>query len=123
MVTVLVAVNLLIAGVCLYVAWRLWQVRSALATAADVLTVAERNTRRVLQNAPQAIVQGQVGTYELRQHYQRLMIQLRQVQQVLALVGLGQVAWQQYHRHHEARRSIQQLPSSRRRRWNAPRNV
>ena len=123
MVTVIIVLNLLIAGVCLYVSWRLWQMRSALANAADVLTVAEQNTRRVLQNAPQAIVQGQVGTYELRQHYQRLTLQLRQVQQILALVGLGQVAWQQYHRYRGSRRSAHPVPSPKRRRLNSPRNV
>lgn len=122
MVTVIVVLNLLIAATCLYIACRLWQLRSALAIAADILTIAERNTRRVLQNAPQAIIQGQVGTYELRQHYQRLIVQLHQVQQVLALVGLGQVAWQQYHRHRSSHRSTQQIPSSKRR-LNTSRNV
>ncbi|HEY9664969.1 MAG TPA: hypothetical protein V6C65_41545, partial [Allocoleopsis sp.] len=73
------------------------QLRRQLATVADILTDAECSTSNLLQQAPEAIVQGQLGVYHLRQHYQLLSLRLRQVQQILAVVGLGQIVWQRYH--------------------------
>lgn len=98
MVTVVLALNLLIALLCLYVAWRIWRVRLSLGHIADILTAAERSTHAALHNAPQAIVRGQTGTYLLRLKYQQLALQLQKVQQILTLLGLGQLAWQRYGR-------------------------
>ncbi|MDX2215101.1 MAG: hypothetical protein SFY66_17575 [Oculatellaceae cyanobacterium bins.114] len=88
MVTVVVILNSLIGLACLYAAWRVWRLRQALATIADSLIAAERNTHRVLNNAPNAIIKGQLGVYQVRQQTQ----QLQKVQQILALVSsLGQL--------------------------------
>lgn len=96
MVTVIVSLNLFIALFCLVVVWRVMQLRRQLATVADILTDAECSTSNLLQQAPEAIVQGQLGVYHLRQHYQLLTLRLQQVQQILAVVGLGQFVWQRY---------------------------
>lgn len=109
MVTVVLVLNGLLTLLCLYAAWQVWRWRSILANAADALTAAERVTHRVLRGAPQAIVTGQVGTTQLRQQYRILMLQLQQIQQILALLGLGQFAWRQYRRQFWQRRSHQAL--------------
>ena len=90
MLTVVVALNVLISLLCFYVAWQLWNVRRALAVAADAVANAERDTYNVLHGAPNAIGQGQVGIQGLRVSYQQLEIQLQRVQQVLALLSLVQ---------------------------------
>lgn len=98
MVTTVLILNGLIALVCLYAAWQVCRLRSTLAAIADALTTAERVTHRVLHGAPQAITTGQLGTAQMRQQYRLLTLQLQQVQQVLTLLGMGQLLWRQYQR-------------------------
>jgi hypothetical protein len=105
MVTVVLVLNGLLALLCLYVAWQIYCWRSILANVADTLTAAERSTQRVLHSAPPAIATGQVGSAHLRQQYRLLTLQLQQVRQILALLGLGQLVWQQYRRQPMQRRS------------------
>lgn len=94
MVTVVVAINILIALINFYIAWRVWQIRRVLAGAANAILAADRNTYGVLHGAPGAIAQGQKGTKAAREQYRRLEVQLQQLQQILALIGLGQRLWQ-----------------------------
>jgi len=96
MVTVVIVLNLLIATGCLSVAWQVWKLRSALSNAADALLSAERATHRVLRGAPQGIGKGETGVYHLRQKYQLLEVKLLRVQQILKLLGVGQLVWQRY---------------------------
>jgi hypothetical protein len=90
MVMVVVVLNVLISLLCLYVAWSVWNLRQALAVAADVLSNFDRDTHNVLHGAPNGISQGQLGVRSLRGSYRQLEIQLQQVQQVLAFLGLVQ---------------------------------
>lgn len=98
MLTVVLVLNLLIAGLCWYVAWRVWQLRRALAKVTAALVVAERCTHQVLQGAPDFLMQGQTGAYQLRNQYQQVLLRLQQVKQILSLLGLGQFVWRQYFR-------------------------
>jgi len=93
MVTVVVVANLLIALTCLYVAWRVWQIRRVLAIAADVVAIAERNTYNVLSRAPQGISRGQIGTSQLRSRYQKLRLQVQRLEEILQLINLLQRSW------------------------------
>lgn len=96
MVAVIIVINLLIATVCWYVAWRVWKLRSALSKAADALISAERATHSVLSGAPRGIGKGETGVRQLRQQYRLLEVKLLRVQQILKLLGLGQLVWQWY---------------------------
>lgn len=119
MVIVVLILNVLIALLCFYVAGRVWQLRSALARAADALAIAERYTRRVLSGAPDAILCRQQGVDQLHQQYQRVVLQLQQVERILALLGLGQVVWRWY----AQRRSLEQIHAAfteNERRYNSP---
>ncbi|HEY9619912.1 MAG TPA: hypothetical protein V6C78_06070 [Crinalium sp.] len=93
MLIIVLSLNGLIALGCLYGVWRVVKLRRSLSRAADALTTAEQICHRVLHNAPEAIMQGQLGSYELRQYYRQLKPQLRQAQQILALFGMGQAIW------------------------------
>lgn len=96
MLTVVLILNLLIAGLCWYVVWRVWQLRHALSRVTNALIVAERSTHRVLYQAPEAILRGQSNTYQLRYQYQQVLLQIQKVRQILTLLGLGQMIWRQY---------------------------
>lgn len=67
--------------------------RKALANAANVLISVERITYNTLHGAPKAIMSGQIGIRGLKERYQELEVQWQRVQQVLALLGLGQNIW------------------------------
>lgn len=90
MVTLVLVFNLLVATLCFFVAWRIWQLRKALARAANALTLAEQKTHAVLHRAPPAIQRGQVGTYELRQRYQHLERQVQTLKQVMLVLSTAQ---------------------------------
>lgn len=98
MVTVVVILNLLIALLCLYVAWRMWQLRRVLAKATDALIAAEHSTHQVLSDAPEFVLRGQGGVAHLRKQYLRAALQLQKAQQILTLLGLGQFVWKRYGR-------------------------
>ncbi|MBD1870236.1 hypothetical protein H6F88_23465 [Oculatella sp. FACHB-28] len=105
MVMVVVTLNCLIASCCLFAAWRIWRLRRFLAKVTSTLTAAERSTYAVLYGAPQGIGSGQTGIYQLRRSYQQLQPQLRQLQQILGWVRLGQKAWLGRSRFLSSRRS------------------
>jgi hypothetical protein len=95
-IVVVIILNLLIATGCLGMAWQVWKLRSALSKAADAMVSAERATHRVLSVAPQGIGKGETGVHHLRQQYRLLEVKLLRVQQILKLLGLGQLVWQWY---------------------------
>jgi hypothetical protein len=95
MVTIVVILNLAIALCCFYVVRWVGRWRRRFARAANALEAAERHTHRVLRNAPEAIRQGQLGTYQLRQEFQALELKLLRARQVLSLLGMGWFLWQQ----------------------------
>jgi ParB-like chromosome segregation protein Spo0J len=109
MVAVVIVLNLLIGVGCLVVARRVWKLRSALSKAADALISAERATDKVLSGAPRGIGKGETGVRSLRRQYQNLEVKLLRVQQILKLLGLGQLVWQWYGKRYGKRYS-QKLP-------------
>ncbi len=95
MLTVVITVNVLIAGFCFFVAWKVWQLRRVLVKVTTALDRAERSTHRVLYGAPDAIRRGELGIHQLRQRYRQLEPQLAQAQQALSILSLGRFVWQQ----------------------------
>ncbi|MEB3294724.1 MAG: hypothetical protein VKJ24_16330 [Synechococcales bacterium] len=86
MLTVVLVLNACLATFCFYLAWQVWQFRKALVQATEALTLAEQATHETLVGAPEAILQGQIGTYQLRQSYRQLEGQLRQAEKGLVLL-------------------------------------
>ncbi|MBO1346300.1 MAG: hypothetical protein EBE86_002345 [Hormoscilla sp. GUM202] len=85
---IVIALNLLISLLCLFVAFRVWRLRQTLSRVADALISAELETHAILHPAPHSIIKGQRGTSALRRQYRSLMNQVKQVQQILAIVSL-----------------------------------
>lgn len=94
MLTVVLVMNGLIGLVCLFVAWRLWRLKNQLSRTADTLISVERSVHRVLHGAPAYITRGQSSTHRLRHKLQQLELQLQRIQQVMALLSVGQMLWQ-----------------------------
>lgn len=99
MITAVVVLNMFIAFGCLWMAVRLWRIRSFLRCAADELIEAERKTHLVLQNAPAAIQRGQIGVYTLRQQVLGLAPTVQQAQQAIALLSYSVSLGQRLSRH------------------------
>jgi hypothetical protein len=94
MVVVVVAINLLIALVLLYVAWRIRQLKRRIVRITDKIIAIERSIHLSLNGAPDRIMKGQRGLYNLRQPDRPLVLKLQQLQRALTLFGLGQQIWQ-----------------------------
>lgn len=105
--TVVLIFNVLLALLCLYVTWQVCRLRAALTNIADTLIIAEHVTHQVLHKAPRCISTRQTGAYQLRQNYQVLTLQMQKIQQILTLLGLGQLVLRQY----QQSRGIQRSPS------------
>lgn len=93
MITVVV-INLTLALILVYVAWRVWQLRLQLAAIAASLSTYERNIQAALAIAPKAIATSQLGIHQLRQPPLQ-DLELLRLQQVLTLLGVAQQIWQQ----------------------------
>jgi hypothetical protein len=89
MIILVLIFNAILAAMCFYIAWQLWLWRQALAQVADALIDAERVTHEVLNGAPEGILQGQIGSHQLRQSYRQLDSQRRQVQKLLGFLSFG----------------------------------
>jgi hypothetical protein len=94
MVTVVVVINLAVALMLVYVAWRVWQLRLQQAQVADILSTYERSIHAGLRGAPKAIATARLGIHTLRQGSLPPDLQLLRLQQVLTLLGIGQQIWQ-----------------------------
>lgn len=91
----LIALDLAIALLGLYLTWQVWKLRRTLANVADTVTSIERQTHRVLTEAPAVLAKGQHRTRQARQLYQQLQQQLQQLQQIFTLLGWGRRLWRE----------------------------
>jgi hypothetical protein len=93
MLIAVVIINLVISGVCFYIAAKVWKIRRTIARFEIGITAIERCSSNVLSMSPDFLGKRQQGVRQLRRHYQQLELQLQQVQQLLGLLGLGRMLW------------------------------
>lgn len=89
MVVVVVLLNLLLALYLLHLTLHVWRLRRSFSQATNALIIAERSTHAVLHGAPQAILNGQLTTRELKENYRQLQPKLQRARRALALVSMG----------------------------------
>lgn len=94
MVAIVVSVNLIIALACCYGAWRIWRLRRVLGQIANALVAWEPPSQQVLQ----PVLKMQANVTKRRDRYIALRLQLRQLKQILVLIGVGQRFWIRYRR-------------------------
>jgi hypothetical protein len=93
MVIAVVIINLILSGVFFFVAWRLWKLKQTIDGATEAILNADRVTYDVLHGTPAALLQGELGTRNLRTQYQQVELQLLRFRQIVQLLSLGQAAW------------------------------
>lgn len=97
MVVTIVIINVLIASILLYVARRIWLLRQRIQRINNTLIAVNRSAGAALAGIPNAIYQGQMGIYQLKQRNEPLQVQIQRVKQVLSLLSIGQQAWQRFY--------------------------
>lgn len=93
-----ITVNLLITCVNCFVVWRVWQWRRRFSKTARVLTRVEQRLHRILTPASNVIMTGQARSQTLRQLDAQLNRQLRQLQQLLTVLGWIPLLWRSLRR-------------------------
>ncbi|MBD2482239.1 MULTISPECIES: hypothetical protein [Planktothrix] len=93
MLITVIIINILISLVCLYIARKIWLFTLMINRLEKRLILMERNTRFVLERAPNFIDYGQQGSAQLRQNYKQLQRQLQQLNQAMALVSFAVRFW------------------------------
>ena len=91
---VIILINVLISAICLYLAWKLWQIGRQVENAAQAVLDAERATYNVLHPSPEAIAPATTGIRNLRQQYGHLQEQSERAGRLLAIANLlTKVLW------------------------------
>lgn len=89
MIAVVIGLNLSIASLCLFVAWRLWQLHRPLRELSQRLYQGLQQARQAhRQDIPDQILRSQRGTATLRRQHAALRQQLRLLGQIIAVLGL-----------------------------------
>ncbi|MEY2857308.1 MAG: hypothetical protein RLZZ74_1620 [Cyanobacteriota bacterium] len=87
MIFLIIAVNLLITLLNIYIAIRIWQLRMIIVRIANILLSYEGYFSILLQAAPQVIYQGQDNVSQIRQQYQLWQLQTVQFRQLFWLLN------------------------------------
>jgi hypothetical protein len=111
MLIFVIVFNLFLTLFNLYIAFRLWKLRRVLARVTKTLTMVERRLHRIFYPAPEIVLKGKQGTHELRQHYQRLLVQVELIEKILGLVSLGVGIWRRQLRGKRRLRSEKLFPA------------
>ena len=93
MLFLIIAVNLSISLLNLYIAIRIWQLRILTIRITAILINYERYFNLVLSVAPQVIYRGQNNIYLTRQRYQLLQLRKEQIRQLFFLLNQSYRIW------------------------------
>lgn len=87
MVWIVVGINLLLSLGLLWAAWQVWQMRFALAAAADSVDSWANASQRGLSGSPPAILIVQKGSSALKQKYWAFLPQIQKIRLILFTLG------------------------------------
>lgn len=93
MIFLIIAVNLSITLLNVYIAIRIWQLRIIIARITTILLNYEIYFNILLQAAPQVIYQGQDNVAQIRQRYQLLQLQTAKLRQLFWLLSQSYQIW------------------------------
>ena len=93
MIYVIVAINLSITLLNIYIALRIWQIRLITARITAILINYENYFNLVLSATPQLIYQGQNNLNQVRKRYQLLQLQVTKTRQLIWLVNWSFQIW------------------------------
>ena len=93
MIFIIIAFNLSITLLNIYIAIRIWQLRELIARINTILINYEGYFNFMLRIAPQAIYQGQSNIAQMRQRYQQLRLQTIKIKQLIWLLNQSYQVW------------------------------
>lgn len=93
MIFLIIAINLSITLLNIYIAIRIWQLRLLIARITAILVNYENYFNVVLKVAPKVIYQGENNIYHVRKSYQILQFQVIKVRQLLWLLNWSYQIW------------------------------
>lgn len=87
MIFLIIAVNLSITLLNIYIAIRIWQLRQLIARIATIFVSYEDYFDTVLRITPQVLYRGQNNIYLARRRYQLLQLQIAKIEQLIWLLA------------------------------------
>lgn len=93
MIFLIVAINLSITLLNIYIAIRIWQLKLLVVRINAILINYEKYFAVVLQAAPIVIDRGQNNIVRIRQRYQLLQLQIAKIQQLIWLINWSYRTW------------------------------
>lgn len=93
MIYLIVAINLSITLLNIYIAIRIWQLRLLIIRITAILINYESYFNVLLQAAPTVIYRGQNSIYQIRQRYQLLQFQITKIRQLIWLLTWSYRTW------------------------------
>ena len=93
MIFIIIAINLSITLLNIYIAIRIWQLRRLIARISKIFANYEGYFVLLLKVAPQVIYQGQSNVSQVRHRYQRLKSQSIKIKQVIWLLNQSYRIW------------------------------
>ena len=93
MIFLIIAVNLSITLLNIYIAIRIWQLRIIIARITTILINYESYFSVILQAAPQVMYRGQQHIIQGRQQYQLLQLQAAKIRQLFWLLNQSYQIW------------------------------
>lgn len=93
MIFLIIAVNLSITLLNIYIAIRIWQLRLLITRITAILLNYERYFSVLLKTAPEVISQGRNNIYHVRQRYQLLQLRTTQIKQLIWLINQSFQIW------------------------------
>ena len=93
MIYLIVAINLSIALLNIYIAIRIWQLGRLIARITAIVNKYENYFRLALRISPIVLNRGQDNVYQLRQNYQQLQLQVAKIKQLIWLINWSYTTW------------------------------
>ena len=93
MIFLIIAVNLSITLLNIYIAIKIWQLRVLIARITVILVNYESYFSFVLKITPEVIYQGRNNTSQIRHRYQLLQLQISKIRQLIWLFNWSYRAW------------------------------
>ncbi|MGD1701497.1 hypothetical protein [Dapis sp. BLCC M229] len=98
MLWLVIEVNIIISIFGFYLAWRIWRFRQKLLKLERNLSLIDNCTNNILSTTPEFLQIRRQRVNQLRQLYQQLDLQVKQVQQVVAMFWLLRTIWYRFRR-------------------------
>ena len=98
MLWLVIELNIVISTFCFYLAWRIWKFRQILLQVEKTLTLIENCTDNFLKKSPNFFELRKNRASKIRKLYRDFELQIKQVQEVMAMFWLIGTIWHRLRR-------------------------